>query len=157
MNKRLAVKKLSPLLLFYLALALVGSITLSIGETNYIENYGTGKQNHTGFTIINYNFDCLAENPGFLANVYRNSNLSRNGIIQVFMLAGMSAAMICFSLFTFYRIKNNNISNYRNTILLKLRIWFFSVIFIFLKKNFKTGVLSWEIYSVIFLIYSLLT
>ena len=123
MNKRLALKKLSPLLLIYLTLALVGSFTLSTGETYYSDNYSAGRRDSTGFTIINYAFDCLAENAGSFIYAYRISNLSsHNGILRIFMLAGLSAAILCFSLFPFYKIKNNNIFNYKNIILLKLRI-----------------------------------
>jgi len=107
----------------YLMFALMGSLALSINETFYSVSLDKNSINSDAyFTVTNYAVDWLAEDTNTVRRANKNTSSSHNGLLRVFMFAGISFTAFCITKSPFLSIKNRQATNTKNTILLKLRI-----------------------------------
>jgi hypothetical protein len=110
--------------LAYLIFAIIGTFTISTGQTSYFEHsnkdiIGSGRY----CVSISCAVDCFIEDTTTIGKALRFSNSPlRSGLLRVFTLAGTIAIALYLAGVNLKTIKNINIPLAKNQILLKLRI-----------------------------------
>ena len=123
----------------YLLLAIIGSYTFSIHESF---NLDKNKLNFdTYFTSFNYSVDWIAGETTTIRKASRDSSfIIRNGLIRIFLYFGVPMTAIYLTGTHMQQIKNYITSDLKDSILIKLRIWFnlfFCFYFFFSKTTIK--------------------
>ena len=105
----------------YLLLAITCSYTFLTGESF---NLDINKRNfETQFASFHYSADWIAEETITIRKASRNSSsILRSGLIRIFLYLGILMTSVYLTGTCIQQIKTNKTSNFKNYILLKLRI-----------------------------------
>jgi len=112
------------ILMFYLALAIIGTFAFSIGQTFSYEN--SNQNNLSSIVYISstaHTIDWLAEDTPTVNKAYKYSNSPlRNSLLRIFTLPGIISIALLLAKSHYKQYKNDNAPRIKNLVPLKLRI-----------------------------------
>ncbi|MCL2138013.1 MAG: hypothetical protein FWH41_00600 [Treponema sp.] len=117
-------KWLKPLFTAYLLIAIIGSFTFSMYNSSCFNSIDEKKYN-SGIYIAsqNHTVDWLAEETNTIRIANGESSfIFRNGLMRIFLFIGLFVIFIFITKNQLQSLKKGKTSNYKNYILIKLRI-----------------------------------